>query len=45
MIDLPLTLFVLCYLIYHLLKFDYEDLTFVIVLSSTIVQGSLSSKE
>jgi hypothetical protein len=29
----------------YLLKFYYEDLSFVILLSSTFVQGSLSSRE
>jgi hypothetical protein len=32
-------------ILYNLLKFNYEDLTFVIVLTSTFVQGSLSSRE
>jgi hypothetical protein len=41
MIHLPLMFYILC----HLLEFNYEDMTFVIILPSTFVQSPLSPRE
>jgi hypothetical protein len=45
MIYLPFLYPLFYVILYNLLKFYYEDLSFVIVLSSTFVQDSLSSRE
>jgi hypothetical protein len=43
MIRLPLILYTYD-ILYNLLNYNYEDLTFVIILSQTFVQGPLISK-
>jgi hypothetical protein len=42
---LPLLYLLFYVVLQYLLKFYYKDLSFVILLSSTFVQGSLSSRE
>jgi hypothetical protein len=45
MIYLPLLHPLFYVVLQYLLKFYYEDLSFVIILSSAFVQGPLSSRE
>jgi hypothetical protein len=44
MIHLPFYTLYFYVILYNLLKYNYEDLTFVIILSSTFVRNSLYPK-